>query len=775
MKNLPIQYFSNKILTLFTPFSRSTSKYGWIDRVIDGIRITISSVVINFALSALSATFQIAQLEVESRPPNWKPSNDIRTTNFRDKDRGLVLNFKHIEWQTMKFEAKTESSAFSAPLRLICQGSCRLMMKKRISDCQVVGARIMLVFNDLLWVLTDAMLVSAFHFVTYIFDLIKRAPINKKILEEPAPPKNISKLKMMVDTNAVKKYLEASKLFNFETSYHLVINCLQLQICDDLDPVHGRSSFASLSGGGALHVVIDKFVLDIYPYEKALGSRDNWLKYGDPSTTRDTWIRHHLFDFAERLANLPQNDSSSTRERKSAHQSLSDLFSMVILLRLGNYCVKTVSTSGSRRGGRKFGADTDERKFLTTGNFPGDLPALYVEFNQYYYYEYGSTRVSLSRPVPDPVIFANAVPLRLIVDLPTILWLNVLQSNLEKSIVDLKKILPQSESDTNVLVRIEALMPTISIDLKKPGNCSSHSNEAESASFNQNAYGSMQLNCSKVVITNSVREASYLSRLNDSLQKMAGCDFFKKRESFPWIEKIDSRPLASGFLKIMDSQNLNYHNQVWVVDCEPVWFDFIEKNSSRTVPIIDPIHATIWAYFSDNLLHDKRPESEESVVDCDVNMVLCIPEPVKISIEHDGYIFFLRLMEKLDEFSSFISEDSQKIANFHGNEPMKSPRTSILSLIPGVEMEIILDRKELSSGSSLVNSQFKSKTPSLPRNSINGSSSVDKISSDQSLPQTPPSKAESSFKDPLLDPLRDNLNDPQSTPNFNYKTPSKGE
>lgn len=590
----------------------------------------------------------------------------------------------------MKFEAKTESTSSSAPLRLICQGSCRLMIKKRISDSQVMGARIVLMFNDLLWVLTDAMLVSAFHFTTYINGLIKRSPITKTVIEEATPSSlsKSSKVKLATNSADVKKHLDASKLFSFETSYHLVINCLQVQLCDDLDPEHGRSSLPSLTEGGALHVVVDKFILDIYPYQKALGSRDNWLKYGDPSANRDSWMKAHLFEFAESLSCGPP--------KGSPNQRLADLFSSIILLRVGDFSVKCVSTSTSRRGGgRKFGADSDERKLISTGKFPRDIPAFYLEFNQFYYYEFGSTRVSRTRPVPDPTLFANVAPVKILFDTPSLIWFNALQSNLHKPLLELKQIIPRSESNVTIFTRLEVLMPTIILDLGKP---------LPTDSFTPDAYNieSINLNCSRVVITNSIKETTYLNRLNDSMVSMGSCKLFIEREKFPWIKGVHSKPISNGFLQLMGSENIKYHNQIWVVDCDPVWCDFVEKKSSgRTRPLIDPFQVTIWSYLSSDLFDDetaKRKSTDHEVdqqnPESDINIVLCIPTALKIVLDHEGYLFLLRCLEKFEQFNDYLTNDSRKIEQYHGIESSGSPRLSLISLIKNVAIEVILDKQE---------------------------------------------------------------------------------
>lgn len=42
-------------------------------------------------------------------------------------------------------------------------------------DCSVIGSRLIFVLDDLLWVLTDAQLVAALHFVQSLSGLVNRA------------------------------------------------------------------------------------------------------------------------------------------------------------------------------------------------------------------------------------------------------------------------------------------------------------------------------------------------------------------------------------------------------------------------------------------------------------------------------------------------------------------------------------------------------------------------------------------------------------------------
>ena len=51
----------------------------------------------------------------------------------------------------------------------------RLTIKKKMSDCTVLGCRLVLILDDLLWVLTDDQLKAALHFGESLSGLLKRA------------------------------------------------------------------------------------------------------------------------------------------------------------------------------------------------------------------------------------------------------------------------------------------------------------------------------------------------------------------------------------------------------------------------------------------------------------------------------------------------------------------------------------------------------------------------------------------------------------------------
>ena len=84
--------------------------------------------------------------------------------------------FKELSWQTVRIEARSTVATELTPLRLITnQARCRVTLKKRMSDCGILGVRIVTILDDLLWVLTDDQLKAALHFVGSVSGLVKKA------------------------------------------------------------------------------------------------------------------------------------------------------------------------------------------------------------------------------------------------------------------------------------------------------------------------------------------------------------------------------------------------------------------------------------------------------------------------------------------------------------------------------------------------------------------------------------------------------------------------
>lgn len=190
----------------------------------------------------------MSRIRVESKTPKWL-NGDLRVTRLKDTVHGHLLIFKELSWQTVRIEASSTQDKTLTPLRLLTnEARCRITIKKKLSDCTILASRLVLVLDDLLWVLTDSQLNAALHFVDSLASLIKTSTNltqrtkAKKILEQlpeylEQQAQQSRQQSAGANTNANTSTLAAQKSFNMfdvkETSYHFSSQRIDLHLCDD--------------------------------------------------------------------------------------------------------------------------------------------------------------------------------------------------------------------------------------------------------------------------------------------------------------------------------------------------------------------------------------------------------------------------------------------------------------------------------------------------------------------------------------------------------------
>ena len=190
----------------FILFCRSGGKYGFVDRVIDGIYVQINSVSVKFISRQFNATLQLSRVQVRSVSPTWQKTDHLGSTKLKDPERGEILVFKEVEWQTTRIEATAvegESSEqfVTTPLRFIAnQSKIRIAIKKKLSDCSIISTRLMLYLDDLLWVLTDTQLKAAILYANSLKETIEKSRKQSKNL---AAEKLQVKISFVTDVNLI--------------------------------------------------------------------------------------------------------------------------------------------------------------------------------------------------------------------------------------------------------------------------------------------------------------------------------------------------------------------------------------------------------------------------------------------------------------------------------------------------------------------------------------------------------------------------------------------
>lgn len=615
-----------------------TGQYGFSDKVVDGIMLSINLVHISITSLAFTASFQMSRIVVESATPTWQRAS-LPMTRLKELDRGEVLIFKELSWQTVRIEAKSTVSEDLTPLRLITnQARCRITIKKRISDCAILGCRLVLILDDLLWVLTDNQLKAALHFVDSISGLVKKAT------EQVQKQKAVRKLQnqatvdrgSMARNRAPQMSPAAAKTFArydvVETSYHFYSDRIDLHFCDD--PGGGRSSHPDLAQGAAFQVSLSKLQIDYYPYHLARGDRKHWIRYTD--SCHRQWMQAGLATFDTRFLDVllagknhtplaragvqgraggnHARDTAPSQEeglRDMVVAQLSRLMTTNVIVRLHDISLWRVATSSTPVATRSPPQELcrgDTARF----SLPPDLPLVHMEFTQFYY------PGDLDFPLPPPALMLYLNPITIWVDTLTLLWINAFTLNLQKSVTGLQASLAMEKSDSFYAdVKAELLMPRIIYCAG--GRVPSHT---EPGSSNKERPVSLEIQASRITASNyRSQDTGNHADLAAILDKFQNSSLFFGAE-FPALvgdttvvceklvahatgqDKVRSLPslVAANTQELVQAMRRDLlwteARDVWQVTVDPVWADFHGTASchDRPVPLLYNTNVTLWIY-----------------------------------------------------------------------------------------------------------------------------------------------------------------------------------
>ncbi|XP_071505728.1 bridge-like lipid transfer protein family member 3B, partial [Diadema antillarum] len=295
------------------------SKYGFPERVVDGMFVHVNSITGKFKSDTFHADIQLAQLVVQSTTPDWKQA-DLRYSRIKDMNRGQVLTFKAVEWSTFRLTVdaiEKGSGSPTTPIRLITnQGRIQITIKKRLNDCSLVTSRLQVLLDDILWVLTDSQIKAVILHMRSLNPVIQKAAAQSKVHAEAAGEAT-SQLQPTEDPMARPHNVKTSKelqLLQFferydvqETSYHFFTKRVDLHLCDEMNrPESGRDSAVQSVKrrieGGAMQISFTGLSLDFYPYHIASSSRLRWEFYDDAMSLSDKWIHTILAHFKQQYA-----------------------------------------------------------------------------------------------------------------------------------------------------------------------------------------------------------------------------------------------------------------------------------------------------------------------------------------------------------------------------------------------------------------------------------------------------------------------------------------
>uniref|UniRef100_A0A452T3J1 UHRF1 binding protein 1 like n=1 Tax=Ursus maritimus TaxID=29073 RepID=A0A452T3J1_URSMA len=742
------------------------SEYGFAEKVVEGITVSVNSIVIRIGAKAFNASFELSQLRIYSVNANWE-HGDLRFTRIQDPQRGEVLTFKEINWQMIRIEADATQSShleiMCAPVRLITnQSKIRVTLKRRLKDCNVIATKLVLILDDLLWVLTDSQLKAMVQYAKSLSEAIEKSTEQRKSMApEPTQSSTVAPSAQQVKTpqasNAPDLNDAIVKLFSDfdvrETSHHLVISHLDLHICDDIHAKEKESNRRIT--GGAMQLSFTQLTIDYYPYHKAGDSCNHWMYFSDATKTKNGWANELLHEFecnVEMLKQAVKDHNVGSPPKSPTHaspqhtqtgilpittlwHSPAKLMSSSVVVRLADFNIYQVSTAEQCRSSPKSMISCNKKSLY----LPQEMSAVYIEFTEYYYPD------GKDFPIPSANLYSQLNALQFTVDERSILWLNQFLLDLKQSLnqfMAVYKLNDNSKSDEHVDIRVDGLMLKFVIPSEMKSEC--HQDQPHAVSIQS----------SEMIATNTRHCPNCRhSDLEALFQDFKDCDFFSKAytsfpksgDNFNLLHPIFQRHAHEQDTKMHEvykgniTPKLNKHTlktaaatDVWAVYFSQFWVDYegtkklhscnqvsLNTSQSESSDLTGRLKRKklLKEYYStesEPLTNGSQKPSDtflrfsSSSSDADVHVLIHIHKHVSMQINHYQYLLLLFLHESLILLLENLRKDVEAVTG----TPASQASICIGILLKSAEVALLLH--PVDQGNTLKSPVAESVSPTVP-------------------------------------------------------------
>ncbi|KAG8005585.1 UHRF1-binding protein 1-like, partial [Nibea albiflora] len=661
-------------LSVCLSVSLPCSEYGFAEKVVEGMSLSINSIVIRISAKAFNASFELSQLQVYSVNTSWSIS-DLRFTRIQDPQRGEVC----------------------------------------IKDCNVVASKLILILDDLLWVLTDSQLKA----------MVQYAKSLSEAMEKSAQQRKSMATEDQQASTAADQSATMARLFSAydvcETSHHLQITHLDLHICDD---IHAKDKVINKRiTGGAMQLSFSTITLDYYPFHRAdqrgLGAKSArrvQVQRGDAKdrssrparpdagahfpTTRDdeygplgsqeragegVGLREAdggLLEWSSHTQPPAQccwclepgriNTSSSASFSPPPTQSpKTQLMSSSVVLRMADFSIYQVSTADQRRSSPKAMISCNKKSLY----LPPEMPAIHVEFTEYYFPD------GKDYPIPCPNLYGQLNALQLVLDPRSLVWINLFALDLRQSLEQFMEIYKLSDSqkpDEHVDIKVDGLMLKLVIPTDRDASCPA------------DLPRSISVQTSEMVATNTRHPANCTrSHLEALLQAFEEEPFFsstfssfpRSSSSLPLLHPVFQRHAHEQDTKLhdiyrglvvptmgTDALKMPAATDFWALHFAQFWVDYegTRGGKGRPQPFVDSFPLTVWACQPAKIVQHQerlRCAAGSGLTRSTSGEAVARLQRKRLLKDHRQYVFLMLLQRSIKALQQTLQQDLEEMGS----------------------------------------------------------------------------------------------------------------